>query len=74
MSARTLSFGFSRNPRLEPLADGRGQSPGLDLKLELVHPYELFLRMLRQDDLDVSEFAVVDYLKTGQLGGVSPCL
>jgi len=69
MSARTLSFGYSRNPRLEPLVDGRVRSPGLDLKLELVHPYELFLRMLQQDDLDVSEFAVVDYLKTRELGG-----
>lgn len=64
-----LTFGFSRNPRLEPIADGSVRAADLDLETELLHPYELFLRMLQQDDLDVSEFAIVDYLKTRELGG-----
>lgn len=60
----TLTVGFSRNPRMEPLMEGQVKPQGLDLRFIFIHPGELFYRNLKHDEFDVSEMSISEYLMT----------
>jgi 4,5-dihydroxyphthalate decarboxylase len=60
----TLTVGFSRNPRVEPLIEGAVKPLGMDLRFVTCRPGELFYRNLKYDEFDVFEMSMSEYLMT----------
>jgi 4,5-dihydroxyphthalate decarboxylase len=59
-----LKVGITKNPRFEPLIDGTVNSPNLDLDIVVTTPPELFFRNLKNDEFDVFEMSLSEYLIT----------
>lgn len=60
----TLTVGFSRNPRIEPLIKGAARAQNIDLRFVLVRPAELFYRNLKYEEFDLFEMSISEYLMT----------
>ena len=59
-----LKIGVTKNPRFEPLIDGSVKSDKLDLEIAVTTPPELFYRNLKNDEFDVFEMSLSDFLIT----------
>ena len=59
-----LKVGVTKNPRFEPLIDGSIKSPKLNLDIVVTTPPELFFRNLKNDEFDVFEMSLSEYLIT----------
>jgi 4,5-dihydroxyphthalate decarboxylase len=59
-----LRLGLTKNPRFEPLIDGTVQSSGAKLDIVVTTPPELFYRNLKNDEFDVFEMSLSEYLIT----------
>jgi 4,5-dihydroxyphthalate decarboxylase len=59
-----LKLGLTKNPRFEPLVTGRVKSAKLDLDIVVTTPPELFYRNLKNDEFDVFEMSLSEYLIT----------
>jgi len=59
-----LKVGITKNPRFEPLIDGTIKSPKLNLDIVVTTPPELFFRNLKNDEFDVFEMSLSEYLIT----------
>src|SRR5215475_15173212 len=59
-----LKVGVTKNPRFEPLVDKSVTSPRLDLDITVTTPPELFFRNLKNDEFDVFEMSLSEYLIT----------
>jgi 4,5-dihydroxyphthalate decarboxylase len=59
-----LRVGITKNPRFEPLIDSGIKSPGLHLDIAVTTPPELFFRNLKNDEFDVFEMSLSEYLIT----------
>lgn len=53
---------------MEPLKDGRVRPEGVDLTFVPLEPEELFFRMVRYQEFDVSELSLASYI-TGRAQG-----
>jgi len=60
----SLKLGLTKNPRFEPLVDGAVTSPKLNLDITVTTPPELFFRNLKNDEFDVFEMSLSEYLIT----------
>jgi len=63
-----LTIGFSRNPRVEPLADGTVKPEGIDLDFNFIDPGNLFYRNLKNEEFDVSEMCISSFSMTKERG------
>jgi 4,5-dihydroxyphthalate decarboxylase len=61
---RTLKLGITNNPRFAPLIDGKVKSDKLDLEVVVTTPPELFYRNLKNDEFDIFEMSLSDFLIT----------
>jgi 4,5-dihydroxyphthalate decarboxylase len=61
---RKLKMALTKNPRFEPLVTGRVKSSTFDLDLLVTTPPELFYRNLKNDEFDVFEMSLSEYLIT----------
>jgi 4,5-dihydroxyphthalate decarboxylase len=59
-----LKVGVTKNPRFEPLIDGSIKSTKVDLDIAVTTPPELFFRNLKNDEFDVFEMSLSEYLIT----------
>jgi len=59
-----LKVGITKNPRFEPLIDGTIKSAKLNLDIVVTTPPELFFRNLKNDEFDVFEMSLSEYLIT----------
>src|SRR6478736_4642399 len=59
-----LKVGITKNPRFEPLIDGTVKSPKLNLDIVVTTPPELFYRNLKNDEFDVFEMSLSEYIVT----------
>ena len=59
-----LKVGVTKNPRFEPLVDGTVQSDKCHLDITVTTPPELFYRNLKNDEFDVFEMSISEYLIT----------
>jgi 4,5-dihydroxyphthalate decarboxylase len=59
-----LKVGLTKNPRFEPLIDGTVKSPRLNLDILVTTPPELFYRNLKNDEFDVFEMSLSEYIIT----------
>jgi 4,5-dihydroxyphthalate decarboxylase len=59
-----LKVGITKNPRFEPLIDETVKSPELNLDIVVTTPPELFYRNLKNDEFDVFEMSLSEYLIT----------
>jgi len=59
-----LKVGLTKNPRFEPLIDGTVKSPKLNLDILVTTPPELFYRNLKNDEFDVFEMSLSEYIIT----------
>ena len=59
-----LKVGVTKNPRFEPLIDGSVKSAKLDLEIVVTTPPELFYRNLKNDEFDIFEMSMSEYLIT----------
>jgi len=59
-----LKVGVTKNPRFEPLIDGSIKSAKFDLDIVVTTPPELFFRNLKNDEFDVFEMSLSEYLIT----------
>jgi 4,5-dihydroxyphthalate decarboxylase len=59
-----LKVAVTKNPRFEPLVDGSVKSEKLDLEILVTTPPELFYRNLKNDEFDVFEMSMSEYLIT----------
>jgi 4,5-dihydroxyphthalate decarboxylase len=59
-----LKVAVTKNPRFEPLIDGSIKSEKLDLDILVTTPPELFYRNLKNDEFDVFEMSLSEYLIT----------
>ena len=59
-----LKVGLTKNPRFEPLIDGSVTSDKLTLNIHVTTPPELFFRNLKNDEFDVFEMSLSEYLIT----------
>jgi 4,5-dihydroxyphthalate decarboxylase len=59
-----VKVGVTKNPRFEPLVDGTVTSARLDLDITVTTPPELFFRNLKNDEFDVFEMSLSEYLIT----------
>jgi 4,5-dihydroxyphthalate decarboxylase len=59
-----LKVGVTKNPRFEPLIDGTITSTKVDLDMVVTTPPELFYRNLKNDEFDVFEMSLSEYLIT----------
>ncbi len=57
-----IKLGITKNPRFEPLVDGGVKSQMLDLETVVTTPPELFYRNLKNDEFDVFEMSLSEYL------------
>ena len=60
----TLKLGLTKNPRFEPLIDGTVKSAQCNLDIVVTTPPELFYRNLKNDEFDVFEMSLSEYLIT----------
>jgi 4,5-dihydroxyphthalate decarboxylase len=59
-----LKVGLTKNPRFEPLIDGTVGSAKMNLEFVVTTPPELFYRNLKNDEFDVFEMSLSEYLIT----------
>jgi 4,5-dihydroxyphthalate decarboxylase len=59
-----LKVGITKNPRFEPLIDGSVKSDKFDLEIVVTTPPELFYRNLKNDEFDIFEMSMSEYLIT----------
>ena len=59
-----LKIGVTKNPRFEPLVEKSVTSPRLDLNITVTTPPELFFRNLKNDEFDIFEMSLSEYLIT----------
>jgi 4,5-dihydroxyphthalate decarboxylase len=59
-----LKIGVTKNPRFEPLIDGTVKSDRIAPQFTVTTPPELFYRNLKNDEFDVFEMSLSDYLMT----------
>lgn len=59
-----VKVAVTKNPRFEPLIDGRIKSEKLNLDILVTTPPELFYRNLKNDEFDVFEMSLSEYLIT----------
>ena len=59
-----LKVGVTKNPRFEPLIDGTVKSDSCHLDITVTTPPELFYRNLKNDEFDVFEMSISEYLIT----------
>jgi 4,5-dihydroxyphthalate decarboxylase len=59
-----LKVGLTKNPRFEPLIDGTVKSSKLNLDILVTTPPELFYRNLKNDEFDVFEMSLSEYIIT----------
>ena len=59
-----LKVGVTKNPRFEPLVDGTVGSDKCHLDITVTTPPELFYRNLKNDEFDVFEMSISEYLIT----------
>ena len=59
-----LKLGLTKNPRFEPLIDGSVKSDKLNLDIHVTTPPELFFRNLKNDEFDVFEMSLSEFLIT----------
>ncbi|HLN86747.1 MAG TPA: hypothetical protein VK200_09790 [Candidatus Limnocylindrales bacterium] len=59
-----LKFGLTKNPRFEPLVDGSVKSDKLILNIHVTTPPELFFKNLKNDEFDVFEMSLSEFLIT----------
>ena len=57
-----LRGAFSQNPRLTPLLDGTVKPEGIEIDWELGSPGPMFHHHLKDNDFDVFEFSLSDYM------------
>ena len=60
----SLKLGLTNNPRFAPLIDGSVTSSQCDLNVVVTTPPELFYRNLKNDEFDVFEMSLSEYLIT----------
>jgi 4,5-dihydroxyphthalate decarboxylase len=60
----SLKLGLTNNPRFGPLVDDTVKSPRCDLDVVVTTPPELFYRNLKNDEFDVFEMSLSEYLIT----------
>ena len=63
-----LKVGVTKNPRFEPLIDGTVKSAKMHLDIVVTTPPELFFRNLKNDEFDVFEMSLSEYLITREQG------
>jgi 4,5-dihydroxyphthalate decarboxylase len=68
VSLLRLSFGSGRNEHTQALIDGSVTAEGIDLIPTVLHPGELFLRQLRNQEFDVSEMSLSSLFIARSLG------
>jgi 4,5-dihydroxyphthalate decarboxylase len=59
-----LKVGLTKNPRFEPLIDGTVKSAQCDLDIAVTTPPELFYRNLKNDEFDIFEMSISEFLIT----------
>jgi 4,5-dihydroxyphthalate decarboxylase len=59
-----LKVGVTKNPRFEPLIDGSVKSAKATLDIHVTTPPELFFRNLKNDEFDVFEMSLSEFLIT----------
>ncbi len=59
-----LRLGLTKNPRFEPLIDGSVKSDKLNLTIHVTTPPELFFKNLKNDEFDVFEMSLSEFLIT----------
>lgn len=59
-----LKLGLTKNPRFEPLIDGSVKSDKLTLNIHVTTPPELFFKNLKNDEFDVFEMSLSEFLIT----------
>lgn len=59
-----LKIGLTKNPRFEPLIDGTIKSKRIDPQITVTTPPELFYRNLKDDEFDIFEMSLSEYLIT----------
>jgi len=59
-----LKVGLTKNPRFEPLVDGSVKSAQVNLDILVTTPPELFYRNLKNDEFDVFEMSLSEFLIT----------
>jgi 4,5-dihydroxyphthalate decarboxylase len=57
-----LKIGLTRNPRFEPLIDGTVQSAKFHAEITVTTPPELFYRNLKNDEFDIFEMSLSEFL------------
>ena len=57
-----LRGAFSQNPRLAPLVDGTVRPEGIEIEWEMGPPGPMFHRHLKDNEFDVFEFSLSDYM------------
>ena len=60
----TLKLGLTKNPRFEPLIGDTVKSAQCNLDIVVTTPPELFYRNLKNDEFDVFEMSLSEYLIT----------
>ena len=60
----SLKVGVTKNPRFEPLIDGSVKSAKADLNIHVTTPPELFFKNLKNDEFDVFEMSLSEFLIT----------
>lgn len=64
MARLTLKIALTDGPRTRPILDGRVKPDGIDLKIEVLNPPEMFLRQLHGAEFDASEMSLSSLLIT----------
>ena len=59
-----LKVGVTKNPRFEPLIDGSVKSAKADLNIHVTTPPELFFKNLKNDEFEVFEMSLSEFLVT----------
>ena len=59
-----LKVGVTKNPRFEPLIDGSVKSDKANLNIHVTTPPELFFKNLKNDEFDVFEMSLSEFLIT----------
>ena len=59
-----LKLGLTKNPRFEPLIDGSVKSDKANLNIHVTTPPELFFKNLKNDEFDVFEMSLSEFLIT----------
>jgi len=64
-----LKTGLTKNPRVEPLINGRVKSSEVTFDITVTTPPELFYRNLKYNEFDVFEMSISEYLITRERRG-----